>query len=135
MPEIGQQMGQLADGVAVALLQGEQLGELADGDEDGQPEDEPLHHRTRQELGDEAEPQQAGGQEQDTGQDDEPGRQRGVGGRVLGVQRGDGGEHQGGRGRGAGHHQLPAAAEGRVQRQGGEQGVQAGLGGSPARLA
>jgi hypothetical protein len=54
VPEVDQQVAELADGVAFTLFQAEELGELADGDEDGQPEHEPLHHRAGQELGDEA---------------------------------------------------------------------------------
>ena len=55
--ELAEQVDELADRVVVALLDPEELRELADGDEDREPEDEALHDRPRQELGDEAEPQ------------------------------------------------------------------------------
>ena len=50
------------------------FGQLADRDEDREPEHEAGHHRTRQELRDEAEPSEAGDHEEDPGQDDHPGR-------------------------------------------------------------
>ena len=57
-------MEELLDGVALALRDPEQLRELADGDEEREAEDEAPHHRLRDELRDEPEPQEAGEQEQ-----------------------------------------------------------------------
>ena len=52
--EVGDEVTELAERVALALLEAEELGELADGDEDREPEDEAGDHRAGEELGDEA---------------------------------------------------------------------------------
>lgn len=58
------QVDELGDCVPGPLRDSKQLRYLADRDEDGQAEDEPLHHGARQELRHEAEPQHSGEQEQ-----------------------------------------------------------------------
>ena len=57
--ELLNKVPELLEEVAAALLDTEQLGELADDDREREPDDEALEHRLRDEVGDEAEPQQA----------------------------------------------------------------------------
>jgi hypothetical protein len=115
---------ELLEEVAAALLDAEQLGKLAHDDREREPDDEPLEHRLRDEVGDEAQPQQAGDHGDDARRDRERRRQRDelarAGGRELG--HGGGGE-RGRRGHGTGD-QVPRAAEGGVQDQRARRGVQ-----------
>ena len=78
--EMSEKLDELPDRVAAALLDPEQLGQLADRDEDCETEHEPLHHRLREELGDESHPEKAGEQEEQAADQNEPGGK----GRILG---------------------------------------------------
>ena len=76
--QVGDQVGELADGVAAAFCQPEQLGELADRDEDGEAEDEALHHRPGQERCDETEAAYTRQHQEQTRYKDHAGGQGGV---------------------------------------------------------
>ena len=127
VPQMPNQVDELLDRVAGPLLDPEQLRQLTDGHEDRQPEHEPLHHRPRQELRHEPEPQKSRDQEQAATEDHQP---RGVGHvtrRVRPREPADrGGEqHRGRRRRGC--DQVTACAEHRVGSQRHQQRVQPGL--------
>lgn len=78
--QVPEQVHELSDRVPCPLLDPEQLRQLADRDEDRQSEHEPLHHRSRQELRHEAEPQQPRHDEQAAAEQDQRSRVR----RVMG---------------------------------------------------
>ena len=67
--EVGDDVTELSECVAVGFLDAEDLGNLTDRHEDREPEHEAAHDRTGQELGDETELQEAGDHEEDAGQD------------------------------------------------------------------
>ncbi len=125
---------ELLDGVAVRLVHAEQLVELADGHEHREAHHEPVHHGLRQELRDEAQPDDARQQEHEARDQHEGGRVRGVGLGVGGVRRGrrdQGRGHRRGeqrrRRRGAPDHQVARRAQHGVDEQRRHQRVEARL--------
>ena len=125
---------QLLHRVALRFGHPEELVELSHGDKNRQAGHEAVHHRFGQELGDEAQPRDPGRQKDQPGDQDE-GRRVGL----IGFRIGSGGSgrrhqrrrhrrgEQRGRGRGGLHHQMARRAEYRVDEQGGQQRIEAGL--------
>ena len=126
--EVREQVDQLLQAVALALRDPEELGQLLHGHEDREAEHEPLHHRAREELRDEPQPERAGEEEQGRAEQ----HHGGGGGRVLldarGLDARDRGreQHRGGRRRR--DDEVPARAEHDVGGQGREQRVEPRLG-------
>ena len=125
--EVLEQRDELADRVAVALLDPEQLRELADGDEEREAEHEARHDRAREELRDEPEPQQTpASRNMAPASSTIPAASAAYSSgprAAVAHRRGD----QDRRCRGAGHHDVAARAQDGVGDERHEQGVQAGL--------
>ena len=126
--QLGDELAQLVGDGAAHRRHAEQLGQLPHDDRDREAEDEPGHHRLGEEVGDEAEPRHAGGEQEHADGHGQGRRQHQVQRRIAAGQVDDDRRRHDRHRRAGGDLEVAARAEHGVDRHGRERRRQADLG-------